>query len=106
MATILAKHTTPGRIAVRYGGEEFILVDLNSSVEELYALGEQIRKEVAALKFWTAAGQEFSITVSCGIALDNTGFDNVFAKADTALYQAKNQGRNQVVIYGSEQTTG
>ncbi|HHW12581.1 MAG TPA: diguanylate cyclase [Firmicutes bacterium] len=101
LATILSKHTSPGRIAVRYGGEEFIMLDLNSSMEELYNLGEQIRKEVAAYKFWTATGEEFSITISCGIALDDTGFDKVFAKADTALYQAKNQGRNQVVIYGS-----
>lgn len=104
LASILAKHTNPGRIAVRYGGEEFIMLDLNSSVEELYALGEQIRKEVAAQKFWTTAGEEFSITVSCGIALDSTGFDNVFAKADTALYQAKDQGRNQLVIYDSVET--
>lgn len=102
LASVLAKHTSPGRIAVRYGGEEFIMLDLNSSAEELYALGEQIRKEVAALKFWTTAGEEFSITVSCGIALDHTGFDNVFSKADIALYQAKNQGRNQVVVYGGE----
>ena len=106
LALVLTKHTTTGRIAVRYGGEEFVMLDLHSSAEKLYALGEQIRKEVAALKFWTTAGEEFSITVSCGIALDNTGFDNVFAKADTALYQAKNQGRNQVVVYssGSNQT--
>ncbi|NLM37467.1 MAG: sensor domain-containing diguanylate cyclase, partial [Firmicutes bacterium] len=103
LATILSKHTSPGRIAVRYGGEEFVMLDLNSSLEELYALGEQIRKEVAALKFWTAAGEEFTITVSCGIALDNTGFDKVFTDADSALYQAKNQGRNQVVIYDSKE---
>lgn len=102
LASILAKHTTPGRIAVRYGGEEFIMLDLNSSAEELVALSEKIRKEVAAQKFWTATGQEFSITISCGVALDNTSFDNVFAKADTALYQAKNQGRDQVVLYGSD----
>jgi len=41
------------------------------------------------------------VTISCGIACDSSGFDVVFAKADTALYQAKNGGRNQVVIYSA-----
>lgn len=101
LASVLAKHTAPGRIAVRYGGEEFIILDLNCSVEKLYALGETIRKEVAAHKFWVGGDQEFSVTISCGIACDSSGFDVVFAKADTALYQAKNGGRNQVVIYST-----
>lgn len=96
---ILAKHTTPRRIAVRYGGEEFMLLSLNGETEELLTLAETIREETAALNFSANNGEHFSITISCGIAAGQDGFNVVFIQADTALYEAKNTGRNKVVIY-------
>jgi len=102
-ATIMSKYTAPGRIAVRYGGEEFLMLGLNYQVEDLFALAEEIRKELAAFNFRTKEGEEFSLTVSCGIAVssgENTTFKQVFAQADAALYRAKNSGRNKVIIYG------
>ncbi|HBR34075.1 MAG TPA: hypothetical protein DD734_05540, partial [Firmicutes bacterium] len=102
-ATIMSKYTAPGRIAVRYGGEEFLMLGLNYQVEDLFALAEEIRKELSAFIFRTKEGEEFSLTVSCGIAVssgENTTFKQVFAQADAALYRAKNSGRNKVIIYG------
>jgi diguanylate cyclase (GGDEF)-like protein len=102
-ATILTSHTAPGRIAVRYGGEEFLMLALNYQTADLFNLAEQIRKELAAFTFRTNEGEEFSLTVSSGIAVSSgelSSFEQLFAQADAALYQAKNSGRNKVIIYG------
>jgi len=99
VGAILAKHTTPRRIAVRYGGEEFMILDLNSEAEELLTLAETIREETAALDFYANRGEHFTITISCGIAVGRGSFHEVFIQADTALYQAKNTGRNKAVVY-------
>ncbi|HEY8393127.1 MAG TPA: sensor domain-containing diguanylate cyclase [Capillibacterium sp.] len=99
VSTILAKYTSPRRIAVRYGGEEFMLLSLNSEADELFTLAETIRKETAALNFSTNKEEHFSITISGGIAVGRGDFNVIFIQADTALYEAKNTGRNKVVIY-------
>ena len=48
------------------------------------------------------ANQEFQVTVSMGVALlnDDTSYDELFKKADNALYEAKKNGKAQVVVYG------
>lgn len=81
----------------RYGGEEFVAVLPECSEEAALRLLEDIRQRFGALQF-SAQGQEFSVTLSAGIA-SSEHFrqpDDLLAAADAALYEAKHNGRNQV----------
>jgi two-component system, cell cycle response regulator len=84
----------------RYGGEEFIAVLPQTSIEEARHIGERLRAAVAARPI--RAGQhELTITISVGTAsYPATGLESandLVRSADQALYQAKQNGRNQVV---------
>ncbi|HZF69326.1 MAG TPA: diguanylate cyclase [Sulfuricurvum sp.] len=81
----------------RWGGEEFVLIVTETPIEKAAIVAEQIRKAINTHDF----SEPSSVTCSIGIAQMRTG-DNateVVAKADSALYQAKNSGKNKVVLY-------
>ena len=86
-------------VACRYGGEEFVLVFLETSIDQAYERVEALRKEFAQLSSLT----EEPITFSAGIANFPLHGDNpqtVLEKADVALYKAKKDGRNRVEVAG------
>jgi diguanylate cyclase (GGDEF)-like protein len=80
----------------RYGGEEFsLIIDVDTDTGEL---AERLRTTVSATPVATAHGP-LAATVSVGISHlrpDDPDLDTLLARADTALYQAKRQGRNRV----------
>ncbi|MFH1020750.1 MAG: GGDEF domain-containing protein [Pseudomonadota bacterium] len=86
-------------IVGRYGGEEFLVVLPESSLETTRSLGERLRRTVADNPF-ACEGHHLSVTISVGISCfersDAQGFTLALAEADKALYLAKNAGRNQV----------
>ena len=86
----------PYDYAGRYGGEEFLLVVPGTSGTE--GVYERVRQVVEHRAVSTEAGQ-VHVTVSIGVAagLGDSTPEGIFAEADTALYQAKEQGRNRVV---------
>ena len=84
----------------RYGGEEFVVILPGMSKEAVSQLGERIRRAVEALDV-THEGKIIQTTCSIGVATANdcdTSILDVVKRADQALYQAKQRGRNQVVI--------
>lgn len=97
----------PLDLVARYGGEEFALVLPQTALRAAMTLAEQIQKATAALQLPHQASEVASIvTVSLGVAslrptLNDT-FETLVEEADAALYQAKQQGRNQVVAYKSK----
>lgn len=86
-------------LACRYGGEEFLLILENSDIQGGWQLAERLRHQVATATF-QPGGQQVTVTMSFGIASSaHQGLDrqDLIAAADLALYQAKEQGRNQSV---------
>lgn len=82
-------------LVARFGGEEFVVITPNISELEALQLAERMRKNISELNFKTK-----KITISLGIATvypDNSiDHTTLFIKADKALYEAKNRGRNKV----------
>lgn len=94
VAGTIASSKRKGDIAVRYGGEEFLLVLLGAHLAGAFEIAERIRENV------TLAPLPFPVTVSIGIArchAPGEAPERVFERADQALYRAKAGGRNRVV---------
>ena len=87
----------------RYGGEEFLVVLSNCTTNELETVGERTRQVVAESPI-SAEGAEIGITVSIGGAVMRHAADEfgLLSTADSALYDAKRNGRNRVVIAGAQ----
>lgn len=89
-------------VVARYGGEEFVLVIRGNSQQSVQNLAERIRADVQALEV-VHEEKKIPFTVSIGVATHTAEreFDDVaalLAVADGALYKAKEQGRNRVVV--------
>ncbi|MCM2473806.1 PleD family two-component system response regulator [Rhizobium sp. CG5] len=88
-------------LACRYGGEEFVVVMPDTSLDVAAAVAERLRERIESKPFQLRmSGSELNITASMGIATIMPGIDTpeqLLKQADRALYQAKNTGRNRVV---------
>lgn len=89
----------------RMGGEEFAVCLPETEAKGAYLVSERMRKSVEAMSVYVD-GQDISVTVSIGLAQLNSS-DNDFSallnRADQALYEAKNTGRNKVFLGSDEQ---
>lgn len=89
-------------IAVRYGGEEFVVVAVNKTIDEAQEIAERIRLAICKLKLKQRNSDKYlpQISVSIGIAetKNETHWQDVIERADKALYEAKNSGRNCIKI--------
>ncbi len=93
----------PSDLVARYGGEEFALVLPGTDEEGARHLGEQLREAVQGLGIANAdVGKGAVVTISVGVtSIDHFRSDGagcLLKRADEALYQAKKNGRNQVVF--------
>ncbi len=89
-------------IACRYGGEEFILVLLDSTQEESYSRFEMIREQVNNLQIRYQEKLLGKLTLSIGIVEANDNIlsaEELVAAADKALYAAKRAGRDCIIAY-------
>ena len=104
----MRSHFRGDDIACRYGGEEFVIVLAEASLEAAYARAEELRREVHNLVAQHRRQPLGSITVSIGLAaLPDHGVspEDLVAAADRALYQAKRDGRDcTVTAHVSPQT--
>lgn len=82
----------------RFGGEEFVILLFGSNTQQAEEIGERIRLTIEKHSF-KFEDKELPVTISVGIASQEAkmaSFDELFAKADSALYASKNSGRNRV----------
>ena len=90
-------------VITRIGGEEFAIVFPKTSIEGAYKTSEKIRKAVEKLEIKIKGNTLISFTVSIGIAIFDKNIDkdvhSILKRADIALYQAKDTGRNKVVVF-------
>jgi len=84
-------------VVCRYGGEEFLMLAPETRLEGALALAEKIRR-AAAERLFGDGERVFPLTLSVGVAelRDPESGNDMIARADDALYQAKQQGRNRV----------
>lgn len=108
IAECLKQHNEhPNKFVSRYGGEEFCLLLLSHSEEEVAKLSEQIRKDIQNLQLphETSPTNPY-VTVSVGTAFllpkEGSNPNELILMADEALYHSKNNGRNQVTIFKQE----
>jgi len=104
LADILARNVRSADIAVRYGGEEFLVVLMDCGAEGALQVAEKIRAETEATKIPLPTGM-LQKTISIGVAVypeDADTFWQVVKFADVALYKAKETGRNKVVRFVAE----
>ena len=99
--TILSK-LREGETAARVGGEEFALLLPHTSDKSAAMGAERIRDVIGQTTLETDSGHKLSVTVSVGVACATDhatcSAEAIYRLADQALYQAKKQGRNMVVI--------
>lgn len=105
IARIISSQIRDVDMAARYGGEEYAVVLPETGAEQAIVFAERIREEVASSLFEQANPQSCKLTLSIGVAEypghceEKVG---LLHAADSALYQAKMRGRNQVVAYDAE----
>ncbi|HEY2976963.1 MAG TPA: GGDEF domain-containing protein [Burkholderiaceae bacterium] len=102
LATLLSSQMRDIDRVGRYGGEEFVVLLPGTPQEQAHGLAQRLCEKVAALPpMWRDA--PLPVTVSIGVAEwlgDSGGLPALMARADAALYRAKEDGRNRVVTTG------
>jgi two-component system cell cycle response regulator len=97
VAGILSEAVRGSDTVFRYGGEEFLVLLPETDLEGAAALGEKIRATASSRPFGESYNV-FNLTLSAGASslCDNESGNDMIARADMALYHAKEQGRNRV----------
>ncbi|MBX3040604.1 MAG: GGDEF domain-containing protein [Bdellovibrionaceae bacterium] len=84
----------------RYGGEEFVLILSATPVKTATEIGERVRTTIQNTEF-NFEGRKIPVTVSVGLAVrqpNETEWEQIFDRADKALYQSKQNGRNRLTV--------
>ena len=103
VSRIIRKNVRNTDIPARYGGEEFAVILPETTIADAKTVADRIRSDIAKYDFQSITyGQPpVKCTISIGIAsfpLNAESKESLIRKADSALYEAKNGGRNQVVL--------
>jgi diguanylate cyclase (GGDEF)-like protein len=108
-AAALRRNMRGPDLAGRYGGEEFAFLLPRTTVKEACTVAERIRADIEALRL-DVAGPPIEITASIGVAghpeSGAANVDELIARADEALYQAKRSGKNRIVAASSRKADG
>jgi len=99
-AELLRSAVRSADFVARFGGEEFVVVLPETSLDGAVVFAERLRERMAAAVFHGGTGVTLTLSVSIGVSLfpgaHITSVDDLLASADAALYRAKGDGRNCV----------
>ena len=99
-ATRFRRNTRGVDLACRLGGEEFVILMPETELRRAFQIGERLRAAIASETFKVNAQTDLRMTASVGVATLEMADDTsatLYKRADTALYAAKNGGRNRVM---------
>lgn len=102
VASVLRKGVRPYDLCCRHGGEEFLVVLPETALTEAAGIAERLRSDIEQQAISLPDGQTLRVTASIGAAAlagDET-IDQLIIRADEAMYQAKQSGRNRVCLAG------
>jgi len=103
IAGLIKKQTRASDVATRYGGEEFMVILPETTIDEASAVAERIRESIAQHQFLTEEGEPMaSLSVTIGISSlpDHASTKkDLIRTADIALYKGKTTGKNKVVVF-------
>ena len=88
-------------LIARYGGEEFVVIMANSTHDDAIEKAELLRTHIEK---HLIEGVKVTISIGVACADSHSNFELMFNQADTALYHAKENGRNQTITYSSAET--
>jgi len=114
-ANAIVKSVKKHDVVCRFGGEEFCVILINATPAQAYVVAERIRGNVEKMRFTfcdisknSGVSEVVIVTVSCGVNHMESddcvkSFAALINEADIALYEAKRNGRNQVICFGDIQ---
>ncbi|PKG83763.1 GGDEF domain-containing protein [Colwellia sp. 75C3] len=99
LAVILNNNVRKSDFVARWGGEEFIILLIDSDINQTQIIAEKLRSQVANSNHLAQFTQQ-AITISLGATsvTDTDNIDTILKRADDALYKAKSQGKNCIVL--------
>ncbi|MDN5646345.1 MULTISPECIES: GGDEF domain-containing protein [Acinetobacter] len=104
VAEKLKENIRTSDLLVRYGGDEFIVLIENVGMERALKIAEKIRSEIYEAKSVDSIRcPDLKVSISIGVAIGATSWMALLEKADRALFQAKEQGKNKVVAYSVDE---
>jgi diguanylate cyclase (GGDEF)-like protein/PAS domain S-box-containing protein len=101
LGRLLQSHIRGEDVACRYGGEEFLLIMPDASLEAAHQRAQQIQQEAKRLRVQDDGQSLVGITLSLGVAIypeHGRSIDSVLRAADAALYRSKQEGRDRVAV--------
>lgn len=102
---ILKEISTQDLIVARFGGEEFVILLPNYNKIQAYYVAEKIRRKVQETPIILDTGNQINVTMSLGVSSfpeESQNIKELIKTADDALYEAKHNGKNSIVIYHSQ----
>ncbi len=104
LAKNISGHIRTSDYIGRYGGDEFLIICPNMSMENAFSLAERIRKSTEETKFYIDDTNNINITLSIGVyefTKDDLSFLEAVNYADMMLYKAKNNSKNRIMCFNN-----
>lgn len=99
VAHVIQNNLREGDTVARWGGEELVTTLLGATENDAIAKAGEILHKIRELSFPQAPDLKVTVSIGVSFAEKGTIFEDLIKQADTAMYQAKDSGRNQIVAY-------